>query len=232
MSSKKPIRLKPSDIQSKSQPAKEGLIEPFSAKTQGQKEYVRSMVENDITICHGLAGTGKTLCSIGLACQYLMTGRIGKILVSRSIIGCDNEIGALPGNVDEKIQPYFYAYLDYVEWFIGKYNTQRFIEEGLIEFTPVELLRGRTYKNTFMILDEAQSTTIKQLKLFISRIGDGSKIVLIGDTRQSDIKNSGFHFCIDKLVDIENVRTVELGPQDVLRHPIIPKVMRIFDDNY
>lgn len=202
----------------------------FSAKTQGQKNYIRAIIENDITICHGMAGTGKTMCAIGLATQYLLSGKVTNILISRSIIGCDNEIGALPGGIEEKVAPYMYPYLDYIEHFIGKNTSRNYIEEGIIKFSPVELLRGHTYKNCFMILDEAQSTTIKQIKLFLSRIGVNSKIVLIGDTKQSDIKNSGFNFCIDKLTNIDKVGIVELGPQDVLRHPIIPKIMDIFDN--
>lgn len=201
----------------------------FKPQTENQFDFIRSISENDLTICEGPAGTGKTFNSIGLACQYLLDGKIQKILVSRSIIGCDNELGWFPGDVSEKIAPYMLPYYEYFKYFIGNTKTEELIHYGNILLYPVELLRGHTYDDTFMLLDETQNCTIKQVKLFLTRMGKRSKSIMVGDSSQSDIDSNGLKFCIDNLNGIKNVSICYLNKQDILRHPIIPHILEIFE---
>jgi phosphate starvation-inducible PhoH-like protein len=171
------------------------------------------------------------MCAIGIACQMLMNEQINQILVCRSIISCDNEVGILPGGISSKIEPYVLPYIDYFIHFIGQTGFHSRLGSKHIKITPVELIRGHTYHDTLMILDEAQNCTKKQLKLFFSRIGQNSKIILIGDNKQSDIGENGLEFCIRHMQNMDKIGMIEMTALDVLRHPIIPKIMKIFEVN-
>lgn len=209
------------------------MINKFSPKTENQKDYVRCIVENHVTLCHGPAGTGKSMCAIGLACEWLTQRKIDKIVICRSIIACDNDIGALPGDVDGKIDPYIEAYREYFELFLGKGGFESYYKMGAIKFAPVELIRGKTYNDTFVLLEEAQNCTPKQLKLFLSRLGIGSKAIVIGDEKQSDLvgRANGFEFCINKLNDVNGIGIVRMTYQDIMRSPILAPILEIFDKN-
>lgn len=203
----------------------------FVPQTKNQENYVISVANNAVSIIQGCSGTGKTYQAIGLACQYLLDGSFKKVLYSRSMISCDNEIGYIPGNVDEKCAPHFLSALDYFHHFIGKAKTESLVTYGDLKFFPVELIRGQTHNDTLMIVDECQNLTCKQLKLFLTRMGRGSKIIMLGDVRQSDIGYNGFEFCWDKMKDIPNVGLVELTKSDIMRHPIIGEVISVFENN-
>lgn len=202
----------------------------FKPKTTNQSNYIRNVAENDVVIGEGPAGCGKTFLSIGLACQYLLEGKIRKILVSRTIIGCDNELGFFPGDVGEKVAPYMLPYLEYFKHFIGTTKTTELINYGSLSLYPVELLRGHTYDDTFMILDESQDVTIKQVKLFLTRMGNRSKLILIGDRKQSDLEGrNGLDFCLNHLSGLDNVAISNFDKTDIMRHPIIPHVLDAFE---
>lgn len=203
------------------------LMREFRPKTKNQHEYIRTVIESDVTVCYGPSGTGKSYCAIGLACEWLLSGKVDKILVSRSIVA-SGEVGWFPGDVDEKFAPYIMPYLDYFEWFLGS-KFDSYLHQHKIKFIPVELLRGHTYHNTMMICDESQSVTPKQLKLFLTRLGQGSKAILIGDNKQSDINYNGLQFIIDKMQGIPGLNFAKLDNSDILRHPIIGDIINVFD---
>jgi len=201
----------------------------FKPQTKNQHEYIRSIAENDITIVEGPAGTGKTFLAIGMACQYLLQGKLLKVLVSRSIIGCDNELGFFPGDVQEKVAPYMIPYIDYFRYFIGPDKTDKLLHFNELVLYPVELLRGHTYNNTMMILDEASNCTERQVKMFLTRMGKGSKVIMIGDSAQSDIGRNGFDFCVNNMDNLQGLGLVRLNRSDILRHPIIPHILEVFE---
>lgn len=166
----------------------------LNVKTPGQKEFVRNLVEHEIIALDGIFGTGKTYVTIGIACGWLINKgcKIDKIVISRPLVGCDNDIGALPGELNDRIKPYFAQQAQYFYEFLGRETFAKAINSGQIEMVPTELLRSRSYNDTLVILDEAQNCTKRQIMLTVSRIGKGSKLVMVGDYRQSDIGEDSF----------------------------------------
>jgi len=206
------------------------LLNTFKPKTVNQSKYVESIDENIITTCTGPAGTGKTLLAISKACEMLANGQVDKIIVCRSIIGCGKEIGILPGDVDQKIHAYMIPALSYFQTCLDYSVVIQKIKDEIIQLLPVELIRGHTYDKSFIILEEAQNCDVTQLKLFMSRIGKGSKMVIIGDEKQSDIgKYSCMPFLLSRFHDVSNFGLVKLGREDILRHPIIQEILDVFD---
>lgn len=199
-------------------------------KTKGQAEYIRTIAENDVVLCHGLAGTGKTHIAVAIACQHFLEGKVDKILVSRPIVAASaKNLGALPGDIREKIDPYLIPIMEeMVKYFSNKFAVEQYIREKTIEFAPLELMRGRTFDRCFMILDEGQNCTYEQLKMFLTRIGDGSKLVINGDTDQTDLKSyeaGGFQKCIECLSGIEGIGISELTQADIVRNPLIKRIL-------
>lgn len=212
----------------------EAIYRDFKPKTKNQAEFLRSIAENDITICNGPAGTGKTMLSIGMAVEYYFSHKVNKILLSKSIIGCDNNIGYLPGDIDSKTHIYMQSLYEYLEYFIpNKDRMYDLIDKNALYIDPVEVLRGRTYHESFMVLDESQNVTPRQLKMFMSRMGHNSKLVLVGDTNQSDIGLNGLSFLLRQLKDssIKDVGIVEFDETDILRNGKIGPILKIFDKN-
>lgn len=204
-------------------------FEKIKPKTKNQAELVKAIEENDVIICDGPAGTGKTLLSIGLGCEWLLSGKIETILISRTLIGC-GDVGTFPGDEFEKSEPYFYAHLSYLQKILGS-NYKRYLNEGKIVVKPLEMLRGHTYDKSLMILDEAQNTDGKQIKMFLTRMGHYSKAIIAGDVTQSDINPAGFRFCLNFLKDLEHCAVVNLDYSDILRNTRIAHVIRKFDEN-
>lgn len=200
------------------------------AKTENQKDYIRSIIENDVTFCTGPSGTGKSFIVAGIASEHLEKDQIDTIIVTRPLVCTGKDIGSLPGELNEKIKPYLQPMEENLKYFLGRdkfglyYNTKR------IKFEPLETMRGATYHNSYMILDEAQNCTLEQIKMFITRMGKDSKVIINGDTKQTDIyRDSGLAYCISKLENIPGVGICKLDYQDIQRNGIIGAVLYALD---
>lgn len=198
----------------------------LEAKTENQKTYIRSIIENDVIFCTGPSGTGKSFIAAGIASEHLEKDKIESIIVTRPLVCTGKDIGSLPGELNEKIKPYLQPMEENLKYFLGRdkfglyYNTRR------IKFEPLETMRGATYHNAYMILDEAQNCTLEQIKMFITRMGKNSKVIINGDTKQTDIyRDSGLLYCINKLENIPGIGICKLDYQDIQRNGIIGAVL-------
>ena len=206
----------------------------LKAKTRNQEEYIRAIEDNDVTLCTGPAGTGKTAVSVGLACDYLLDGRVEKIVVTRPVIESGRGLGFLPGTFEEKIHPYLVPVLEEMEYRLNTNRVQAYRDEGKIEVCPLEYMRGRNFHNCFMILDEAQNATFEQLKMFVTRIGWDSKAVINGDMDQTDLIHSeqgGLDKFLYRLDEVNGVGIAELTEDDIIRNKIISKILNALYDN-
>jgi phosphate starvation-inducible PhoH-like protein len=201
------------------------------AKTENQKTYIRSIVENDVTFCTGPSGTGKSFIVAGIASEHLLKDKIEIILVTRPLICTGKDIGSLPGELNEKIKPYLQPMEENLKYFLGRdhfglyYNTRR------IRFEPLETMRGMTFHNTYMILDEAQNCTLDQIKMFITRMGENSKVIINGDIKQTDLRgNSGLGYCIDRLQKMNGIGICQLGYSDIQRNGILGSILNALED--
>ena len=198
-------------------------------KTDNQADYIRSIANNIVTLCHGPAGTGKTSVSVGLACEYLTEGKVEKIIITRPFVESGRKgLGYLPGSFKDKIHPYLIPVLEEMDLYLNSQQSKRLLDNNIIEIVPLEYMRGRNFHNAFMILDEAQNATFDQIKMFITRVGRDSKSVINGDLQQSDLSNKGgcdFHEIITRLDKLENVGIMELTVEDIIRNPIIGSII-------
>lgn len=204
------------------------MEQDFKARTPNQRDYIRSIAENTVTLTCGEAGTGKTFLAVGMACQYLSEGKVDKILVTRPMIQCGRRgggLGFLKGDLNEKFLPFMSPVLDEIEYFLGIEETRRLMFNKVIEVVPLELMRGKNFERTFMICDEAENCEFEQLKMFLSRICDGTKCVLTGDIKQTDIDQCHYAWFIDKLSDLDDVGVIKLGVEDIQRHGIVGKIL-------
>jgi phosphate starvation-inducible PhoH-like protein len=202
-------------------------------KTKNQEDYVRAISANEVCFCTGPAGTGKTAVAVGLACDYLLDKRVEKIIVTRPVIESGRGLGFLPGTFEEKIHPYLVPVLEEMQYRLNTNRVQAYREEGRIEVVPLEYMRGRNFHNCFMILDEAQNATFEQLKMFITRIGWDSKAVINGDIDQTDLlvkDRGGLEEFLERLENITGVGIAELTDEDIIRNPIISKVLNALYD--
>lgn len=204
------------------------LVRDFKPKTPGQAEYIRAIGEHDVVICDGPAGTGKTACAVALACEYLVYGKVKKVVITRPIVETGYSMGFLPGSLEEKIHPYLVPILDEIEDYFGKDKAEQLIHTKVIDIVPLNFMRGRNLHESFLILDEAQNCTYDQLKMAISRIGRKSKCIINGDHSQSDLpkdyKDTFTNF-YEKLKNVENVSIVKLEKQDIVRNPVIAHIL-------
>lgn len=221
---------------SRNQPVS-SMSEELKPRTKGQDQYIRAMSENIVTFGIGPAGTGKSYCAIGLACQYLLDDKVDKIIITRPCIeAAPRSLGALPGDVDEKVAPYLLPAIEHIKRFVGfnRYMDLRNQERICIE--PLEFMRGRTFDRAFIIGEEFQNATTEQIKMFITRIGTNSKIVIDGDIEQADMKRTNtlfqtdLEYVIDKIErsNLTDFGVIELNEADIIRHPIIGPFLRIF----
>lgn len=205
----------------------------LTPRSINQKEYIRSIAENTITFCQGIAGSGKTHIAIGMALEYLLDGKVDKIIITRPIIEAGERLGYLPGTAEEKIHPYLLPLLDEVEYFMDVKFYSQLKYSRLIEIVPLGLMRGRNFHNCFIVADECQNASYEQLKMLLTRIGKESKMVLTGDVAQSDLpkyQKGGFANMMKILGDIEGIGTSYLQPTDIVRNPIIGKVIARLDN--
>jgi phosphate starvation-inducible PhoH-like protein len=205
-------------------------------QTENQKKLVNSIKENEITICSGLPGSGKTFLSCAEALKLIKTRpRYKRIVLVKSITPLKNEeIGHLPGNLEEKMAPIMESFTDNIRKLIGKTRMEKLIELGVIEIVPIAFARGRSIDNSIILIDEAQNISLDNIRTLMTRIGDNSKMVIMGDVKQKDIRNkrdSSLEIVLNKFNDVEGFGCVELrDPNDVVRNPIIKLVEQVFDD--
>ena len=197
-------------------------------RSKNQEEYIRSCAENTITFCHGAAGSGKTHIAIGLALEYLLDQKIKKIIITRPVVESGEKIGYLPGTAEEKLHPYLLPILDEVKYFISNSEYVSLKANEKIEIVPLGLMRGRNFHHSFIVADECQNATYDQLKMLLTRIGQGSKMILTGDHTQSDLSRNmrgGFFDMIQALDGVEGIGLAKLDHQDIVRNPIILKIL-------
>lgn len=205
---------------------------PIKPKTLGQKKYVDSIKNNLITFGIGPAGTGKTFLAICLAVQYFKNNDVNRLILTRPAIEAGEKLGFLPGDLQSKIDPYLRPLYDALYQTMGIESFNANLEKGLIEVAPLAYMRGRTLDNAFIILDEAQNTTISQMKMFLTRIGYNSKVVVTGDDTQIDLQKdvkSGLIYVKKILKNIDDIEFINLTSKDVVRHPIVQKIINAFD---
>jgi phosphate starvation-inducible PhoH-like protein len=199
----------------------------ITAKTPNQKTYIRNILENEITFAHGPAGTGKTYLAIGIATQMLRERKIRKIVLCRPLIGTGKDIGFLPGGIDGKMLPYLKPLIEELKKFVPYPVLKDFIEREIIEICPLATMRGRTMDDCVVILDEAQNAGVKELRMFLTRIGENCKMIVVGDIRQTDLtkfQRGGLSTCINSLNHIEGIAVSTLNDDDVVRNRIIVEI--------
>ena len=206
---------------------------PIKPKTIGQKNYVDSIRDNMITFGIGPAGTGKTYLGMCMAIEAFKKGEVTKLILTRPAIEAGEKLGFLPGDLQSKIDPYLRPLYDALYQIMGAESFQANLEKGLIEVAPLAYMRGRTLDNAFIILDEAQNTTIPQMKMFLTRIGFNSKVIVTGDDTQKDLPKdvtSGLDSAIKVLKNIEGISFVRLTSKDVVRHPLVQKIVVAYEN--
>ena len=205
-------------------------IKTVEAKTENQKEYIRSIVDNDVIFCSGPSGSGKSYIAAGIAAEHLHRGDIEQVLITRPLVCTGKELGSLPGDLLEKIAPYLLPMQENFRHFLWRAYYGMHYNEGRIKYQPLEVMRGSTFHNTYMILDEAQNCTFEQIKMFITRMGQGSKVLINGDTRQCDLSRSGLWDCIEKLKNVEGVGICNLTTQDIQRNGILGRILNAMEN--
>ena len=206
---------------------------PIKPKTLGQKKYVDAIRSGMITFGLGPAGTGKTYLAMAMAITAFKNEQVGRIILTRPAIEAGEKLGFLPGDLQSKIDPYLRPLYDALYQIMGAESFQRNMEKGLIEVAPLAYMRGRTLDNAFIILDEAQNTTPAQMKMFLTRIGFGSKVVVTGDATQKDLApgaKSGLDVALRVLKKIDDIGICNLTSKDVVRHPLVQKIVQAYDD--
>ena len=201
------------------------------ARSQKQSDYIKALRENDIVMSLGPAGTGKSFLAVSVAITMLMEKKIGRVILSRPAVEAGEKLGFLPGDMKEKVDPYLRPLYDALYELFGFEKIDKKIETGEIEIAPLAFMRGRTLKNCFAILDEAQNATETQIKMFLTRIGENSKLVVNGDPSQVDLINkshSGLIKSKNILSQIEEIKIIEFDHTDVVRHPLVSKIIKAY----
>ena len=203
-------------------------------KTVGQKKYVDAINNNTVIFGVGPAGTGKTYLAVCMASLAYKQKQIEKIILTRPAVEAGEKLGFLPGDLQNKVDPYLRPLYDALFEMFGFETYQRLIEKGVIEIAPLAYMRGRTLSKSFIILDEAQNTTVEQMKMFLTRLGEGSKMVITGDVTQIDLpqgKKSGLIHATEILKNIEGLKTVQLSHKDVVRNPLVAEIVKAYSKN-
>jgi phosphate starvation-inducible PhoH-like protein len=201
-------------------------------KTLGQRQYVMAIRQNDLVFGIGPAGTGKTYLAVVMAVNALKNGQVNKIILTRPAVEAGESLGFLPGDLKEKVDPYLRPLYDALNDILGSEHTQRLIERGTIEIAPLAYMRGRTLDDAFVILDEAQNTTHAQMKMFLTRLGFGSKMVITGDQTQIDLPKgakSGLKAAENILLGVNGISLVFLEQSDVVRHPLVGRIIEAYE---
>ena len=206
---------------------------PIKPKTLGQKKYVDAIREKMITFGLGPAGTGKTYLAMAMAITAFKRNEVGRIILTRPAIEAGEKLGFLPGDLQSKIDPYLRPLYDALYQIMGAESFIKNSEKGLIEVAPLAYMRGRTLDNAFIILDEAQNTTPAQMKMFLTRIGFGSKVVITGDSTQKDLpagQTSGLDVAVSVVKNLEDISICRLTSRDVVRHPLVQRIVKAYEE--
>jgi len=204
----------------------------IQCKTLGQKEYVSAVREGELTLAVGPAGTGKTYLAMAMAVVALKNKEVERIVLTRPAVEAGERLGFLPGDMTQKVDPYLRPLYDALYEMMGGESYQRLVERGTLEVAPLAFMRGRTLADAFVILDEAQNTTTEQMKMFLTRLGAGSKCIVTGDVSQIDLpkgKKSGLVEAMEVLQDVPGISIVELTAKDVVRHELVQKIVRAYE---
>lgn len=205
---------------------------PIKAKTLGQKKYIEAIKNNTIVLGVGPAGTGKTYLAVALAVSAFRAKEVNRIILTRPAVEAGEKLGFLPGDLQQKVDPYLRPLYDALFDMLGAESFQRYQEKGAIEVAPLAYMRGRTLDDSFIILDEAQNTTREQMKMFLTRLGFGSKIVVTGDITQIDLpdgKRSGLVDVINILKNVDDIETVKFTQRDVVRHKLVQDIIKAYE---
>lgn len=205
---------------------------PVKCRTVGQKDYVSAIRKNTVTFGVGPAGTGKTYLAVCLAVAAYKGKEVEKIILTRPAVEAGEKLGFLPGDLQTKVDPYLRPLYDALQEMFGTETYQKLMEKGAIEVAPLAYMRGRTLSNAFVILDEAQNATREQMKMFLTRLGEGSKMVVTGDPTQTDLpegKTSGLKQAVTILRGVEDVAVCTLTDRDVVRHPLVTRIVRAYE---
>ncbi len=203
-------------------------------KTLGQKKYIDAIRNSQVTFAVGPAGTGKTYLAVAMAVSAYKNKEIEKIILTRPAVEAGERLGFLPGDLQSKVDPYLRPLYDALQEMLGPETYQKLMERGSIEIAPLAYMRGRTLSDAFIILDEAQNTTREQMKMFLTRMGEGSKMVITGDVTQIDLpdgKASGLKHAVRVLNNVEGIKTIELGHKDVVRHPLVMRIIKAYTED-
>ena len=209
------------------------LKNSVSARGSNQKVYIKSIFHNDIVFCDGPAGSGKTHIAVGCAVQSLIEGKVERIVITRPTVEAGESIGYLPGTADQKLTPYLLPVFDELKYFVSQEQIFSWKNKGILEVAPIGLMRGRSFHNAFIIGDECQNLSMEQTKMFLTRMGFESKLVITGDRSQSDLpfsRQGAFTTCLEKLKDVSGIGIIHLKKCDIVRNPLIPLILECLDE--
>lgn len=205
---------------------------PIKAKTLGQRVYVDALSRSELVICSGPAGSGKTFLGVAMAVKAFRNREVSRIILCRPAVEAGERLGFLPGDIEEKVNPYMRPIYDALELLLGKEMADRYYEKGLIEVSPLAFMRGRNLDDAFVLLDEAQNTTVEQMKMFLTRLGMNCKALACGDFTQIDLprgQTSGLYDAINVLNDIEGINIVSLNNSDIVRNSLVQRIVEAYD---
>lgn len=210
-----------------------GAVKKIYPRTQNQAEYINKLQNQDIVFCTGCAGSGKTFLAVAEALRLVLSHKKNKLIITRPVVEAGESLGYLPGDLEQKINPYLRPLRDAMEVLLSPETVRKLMDAGIIEVAPLAYMRGRTLSNAVIILDEAQNTTCAQMKMFLTRMGENSKMFITGDVTQTDLPNktpSGLMHSINILYKIEDIGFMELTAEDVVRNRLVKKIVRAYEN--